>query len=397
MTMGIPLVERATAAFSQTFGGSPRWIARAPGRVNLIGEHTDYNQGLVLPMAIDRQIVAVGAPARGRACGRLRAADLDETREIDPTREAPQGTFGDYAVGVLRELAALSIEPPPLNVAVAADLPRGSGLSSSAALDVACALLYLEAANATLSRLDIARVAQAAENHFVGVKCGIMDPYVIALAQEAHALRLDCRSLRSEPVPARLPGAAWLVLESGVPRALERSEYNRRREECERAVAAIRRVHPEVCSLRDATDAMLDEGRASGLDPIAFRRARHVLAENRRVLASAEALERRDLASIGRLFSESHASLRDDFEVSSPELDRLVDLAREEGALAARLTGAGFGGCAVALVPEARVAAASEATLRRYRNATHLQPRSFVVRAVAGASLASIHGGPDVG
>jgi galactokinase len=341
-------VERARAAFERAFGRQSEWISRAAGRVNLIGEHTDYNEGFVLPMAIDRRVAVAGARSWGNSRGRLLAADLDELREIDASRSSPDGSFADYAVGVARELRERGIDVPPFEAAIAADLPRGSGLSSSAALSVALTRFFARLAEREISPLDVALVAKAAENRFVGVQCGIMDPFVIAHARDGAALRIDCRSLEFVEVPARIAGHEWVVLHSGVPRALAASAYNERRAECERAVAALRARHADVRSLRDARLEWLDE---APMDAVARRRAAHVIAENRRVLDCERAMRAGDVAAIGRLFAASHASLRDLYEVSCPELDARVDRALADGAAAARMTGAGFGGCIVALFP----------------------------------------------
>ncbi|MBI1849571.1 MAG: galactokinase [Planctomycetes bacterium] len=339
-------VRRAHDVFERSFGREPEWIARAPGRVNLIGEHTDYNEGFVLPMAIDRFVVVAGSPTIHEKRSRLVAADLGEMREVDVTRTVAEGSFVDYAIGVLQALGDRGIEPPPFEAVIASNLPRGSGLSSSAALDVALTLFFARLAGAEIAPLDVALVAQAAENRFVGVQCGIMDPFVIAHGRDGCALKIDCRAMVGEEVPARIDGFDWQVLHSGVVRALAKSEYNQRRAECERAVAAVRARHPEVRALRDVSIEEIEE---ATLDDVARRRARHVIAENERVVACERALRRCDVTTIGRLFAESHASLRDLYEVSCPELDERVARARAEGAVAARMTGAGFGGSILAL------------------------------------------------
>jgi galactokinase len=382
-----PPAAAAALAFEREFGRPPQWLACAPGRVNLIGEHTDYNEGFVLPMAVDRFVAVAGAASAQRP-SRLHAATLSGvTRAIDPTRPSPDGSFADYAVGVLRELEARDISVPPFDAATASDLPAGSGLSSSAALDVALALLFLRLAGASLPPLEIAALAQAAENRFVGVRCGIMDPYVIALGEEGHALEIDCRTLRHQPVPVDLPGLRWLVIHTGVPRELLRSAYNDRRLECDRALSLLRARHPHARALRDVRGAWLAELASAIGEEVALRRARHVIEENERVAAAVEALRRRDVPALATLFAASHRSLRDLYEVSSPELDRLVDSLLEAGAAAARMTGAGFGGCVVALVDEARADAIAEDAMRRHREATRRSPLALIVRAVAGARV----------
>ncbi len=345
------MLLRLVSAFERRFGHAPELAVRAPGRVNLIGEHTDYNDGWVLPCALDRFTLAVGAR---RADRRLRCFSLDESEagEIDPGALAAGRGWIDYLQGVLWALAERGLEPPGLDLGVASDVPRGSGLSSSAALTVALTTLLDRAGGFGLGALDRALLAHRAENGFVGVACGLMDPLASALGRRGHALWIDCRKVEIRPV-ALPPGLRLLVADSGVRRRLVDGDYNRRRAECEEALARARAVGalaPEARALRDAT--LDDLPRLEAVLPASlFRRVRHVVTENRRVGEVAAALERGDPAAAGRGLREGMRSLRLDFEVSMPELDALCELAdRQPGVYGSRLTGAGFGGCTVHLV-----------------------------------------------
>jgi galactokinase len=330
---------------------------RAPGRVNLIGDHTDYNDGFVLPLAIGLEVTVRAEPNDdGRI--RLRSeqpglGEVDVAADGSDTPAAVGPSWGRYAAAVAWTLAARGRPPVGLDGVVSSTLPVGSGLSSSAALEVVIALALCDAAGFELDPLELARACQEAELHATGVPCGIMDQLASIAGRRDHALLIDCRSLAIEyvPLPADLD---VLVVHSGKPRTLEGSEYAERRAACEAVAARL-----GVPALRDARLEQVAD------DP----RARHVVTENARVLAAAQALAADDLERVGQLLSQSHASLRDDFEVSTPELDRLVEALEAAGALGARLTGAGFGGCAVAVA----------------RPGTVAFPGAFVCRAADGA------------
>ena len=344
--------DRAVAAFREAFGTEPETLWQAPGRVNLIGEHTDYNDGFVLPCAIDRRTAVAWGPGEGGI--EVFAADPAELDDFAPTLPiAHGGDWKDYVRGVAVELLEAGRRLSPARLAIAGDVPLGSGLSSSAAIEVSVALALT---GGEVSGEDAALLCQRAENRFVGVASGIMDQLVSACAVEHHALMIDCRSLDRTPVP--LPdGCTLLVIESGVRHANNDGGYNRRREECERAAR-----HYGVAKLRDLDEAGL-EARRAGLDHVAYRRARHVVTENARVLAAVDALATGDLAGMGRLMAASHASMRHDFEITVPEIDRIVEVgAAAIGARGGiRMTGGGFGGSVVALVPEEQVGAVRDA------------------------------------
>jgi galactokinase len=347
---------------------------RAPGRVNLIGDHTDYNEGFVLPVALQLECVV---EARPRADGvvSVRSLDVEGGRElelaadgsVEPSSVEPP--WGRYAAGVLRVLAERGRPAIGIDATVSSTVPPGAGLSSSAALEVALALALCDAAGFSPPPSELALACQRAELIATGVPCGIMDQLTSLAGRSGHALLIDCRSLAVEPIA--LPDAlATVVVHSGMPRALAESAYGERRRSCEEAAARL-----GVSSLRDATLEQVSD------DP----RARHVVSENDRVLAAARALAASDGPALGGLLSESHSSLRDDFEVSTPELDALVAALLDAGALGARLTGAGFGGCVVALTPRADAERMLDAATAQYRAETGLEPTSFVVRAADGA------------
>jgi galactokinase len=380
------LVRRVRERFAETFGGAAR-VALSPGRVNLIGEHTDYNDGWVLPMAIERAAVVAFRP---RPDGRLRvhAVAYGETREVDlETLRTPGGSeWIAYVAGVAWALREAGHHLPGLDAVVDGDVPLGAGLSSSAALELATARAFAEAAGIPWDATAMARLGQRAENRYVGVNCGLMDQMASAVSQAGCALLLDCRTLATEPVPVPAE-AAVVVMDTGARRSLAASAYNDRRAACEAAVAILAQDHPGVTALRDVDDAALAaaEGR---MDPVVFRRARHVVAENRRPLRMAEAFARSDLAGAGRLMNESHASLRDLYEVSSPELNLISGLARSHpDCFGARMTGAGFGGCAVALVAAARVDEFSRSVHAAYQAQVDLESAFFACRPAAGARI----------
>ncbi len=348
-------------------------VFRAPGRVNLIGDHTDYNDGFVLPLAIGRECRVTAEP---RGDGRLRLRSehpgMDEVELPADGSAEPAGVeppWGRYAAGVLRTLAERGRPPVGIDGVVSSTVPPGAGLSSSAALEVSIALALCDAAGFVLDPLELARACQEAERIATGVPCGIMDQLASIRGRRGHALLIDCRSLEVRPValPAEL---AVLIVHSGQTRRLEGSAYAERRAACEAAAARL-----GVPALRDAEPHQVAD------DP----RARHVVSENARVLEAAAALADGDLETVGRLLSASHASLRDDFEVSTPELDVLVAALEEAGALGARLTGGGFGGCVVAVARTREVDRIALGSGAVYRAETGLEPMAFVCRAVDGA------------
>lgn len=378
------LKDRVATTFTEHFGGAPEWIVRAPGRVNLIGEHTDYNDGFVLPMAIDRAVYIACRPIREQVV-RVHSLDFGATREFDLQRVAALGAAGDGWLEYLKGTAwALQDAGCPLSGwegVLAGDVPIGAGLSSSAAVELATARVFAAVADLPWEPGVMARLAQRAENQWVGVNCGIMDQMISAAGREGHALLLDCRSLESDLVPLP-PGVAVVVLDTGTRRGLVDSAYNERRAQCEAAARIF-----GVAALRDVDEETF-AARMGELDEITRRRARHVVGENARTVRAAEVMRMGDAQGLGQLMDESHRSLRDDFAVSSPALDAMVECARAApGCYGARMTGAGFGGCAVALVAEGDAAAFAAATADAYRRATGCDPSVYVCRATAGAAL----------
>lgn len=377
--------DRARAAFVQAFGREPTHFFRAPGRVNLIGEHTDYNDGFVLPCAINRETVVAARATEGAVLASV-AADFGMAidRMALGNGFAPAADeWANYVRGVAVALAEDGIVVPGAELAIAGDVPLGSGLSSSASLEVAVGAALLGLAGESLAPTRLAQLAQRAENDFVGCQCGIMDQLIAARGVEGHALLIDCRSLQCTPV-ALPDGVAVIIAHSGVRHAHAGGEYNDRRAECDRAAA-----HYGVKALRDLDGVALETGKA-GLDETAYRRARHVVTENARTLAAADALAGGDLATMGKLMAASHASMRDDFAITVPAVDRLVEIAA--GAIGteggARMTGGGFGGCIVALCPEGQVTVVTAAIAREYRDPEGRPADVFVCRAMAGAGPA---------
>jgi len=385
--------ERVLNAFEREYGRRPTHLVRAPGRVNLIGEHTDYNDGFVLPLALDRAAWIALTP-RDDDVVRLLADDLDQrgsfriatavSRDARGDAHAAQGGWLEYPRGVawaLQQADGHTLRG--FDGVLASDVPRGAGLSSSAAVELAVAAAFQVSSGFDWDPHDVARRMQRAENHWIGVASGIMDQLIGAAGVAGHALLIDCRDLATRPVP--LPAdCAVVVLDTTTRRGLVGSAYNERRSQCEAAAQAL-----GVPALRDADLAALERV-AAQLDPTALRRARHVISENARVLEAVAALERGDAAAVGRLMNASHESLRDDFEVSSPALDQVVAAARAApGCLGARMTGAGFGGCAVALVEADAVEAFTAATASAYRTASGLEGQFLVGRAAAGAGTES--------
>ncbi len=384
-------LQQVERAFERWTGDAPAAVARAPGRVNLIGEHTDYNDGFVLPMAIDRAIW-IGFRPRDDRRVHVHSLDFDATARfpLDDLRRANNSNnqWIEYIKGVAWALQEAGHKLQGWEGVVAGDVPLGAGLSSSAALEMATARTFAAVSGLAWDANRMARIGQQAENAWVGVNCGIMDQMISATGRAGHALLIDCRSLETRPAPMP-PDAVIVVLDTGARRELVDSAYNERRAQCEAAarffgVPALRDVSIEAF---EACKPQTDE-----LDPVTWRRARHVVTENARVLDAVEAMQAGDTRRLGRLMDASHASLRDDFAVSSPELDRMVTCARQaEGCYGARMMGAGFGGCAVALVQkdtaDFAVGDFVAAVETCYRVAVDLKPHIYVCTATDGADL----------
>jgi galactokinase len=385
------LQARVEQALRDVLGVAARHVVQAPGRVNLIGEHTDYNDGFVLPCAIDfRTVIAL----RGRDDRQVRVVAVDYGHETDafsldaPLTPHPTQVWSNYVRGTVQmlqaHLAAQGLSLQGADLAITGNVPQGAGLSSSASLEVAIGQAFKTLQGlASVSATDLALIAQRAENQFVGINCGIMDQLISARGEADHALLIDCRSLQATQV--QMPaGMAVLIAHSHVQRGLVDSEYNTRRQQCEAAAQ-----HYGVPALRDVDEARLVADRA-GLDAVVYRRARHIVTENQRTQDAAAALAAGDLPRLGALMAASHASMRDDFEITVPAIDQLVTIlqdviGQQGGQGGARMTGGGFGGCVVALLPEAQVDAARAAVATHYR-APNGQPATvWVCHASTGA------------
>ena len=386
------LSAHVAAEFQKHYGRPPRWIAAAPGRVNVIGEHTDYNDGFVLPMAIERYaIMAADAPLPGSvsAASQISIWDIhfDESATIDISSPVTKGTpkWSNYIRGVLCGFQNRGVTIPALDIAFMSTVPLGGGLSSSAALEVCTATLMEAATGKAIDPIEKALLAQKAEHDFAGVPCGIMDQFISALGREGHLLLLDCRTRKTELVPMSDPSVALLVINTNVKHELSGGEYAERRAQCEEAAKNL-----GVKSLRDVTPDQLEKGKAK-LSEVVYRRARHVIGEIERTVHAAEGIRASSWPSVGNLMYASHASLRDDYEVSCKELDDVVEIAEDigykGGVYGCRMTGGGFGGCCVALVKADCVDAITKKIAADYKTKTGIEAAIFSSRPAAGATI----------
>ena len=374
----MPLQDRVTTEFTRRFGAAPTVIVRAPGRVNLIGEHTDYNDGFVLPMAIDRAIWIALRPRADQIVA-VYSLDFDQAAEFSLESFTRQTGWAEYLKGTAWALQDAGYPLCGWDGVVAGDVPIGAGLSSSAAWELAAARAFAAVSGFAWDAPVMARLGQRAENHWVGVNCGIMDQMISATGQADHAVLIDCRTLELQIVPLP-PATVVVVLDTATRRGLVDSAYNERRSQCEAAAQFF-----GVSALRDVSVEQFN-ARASELDPITRRRARHVVTENDRVWRAVEVMRQGDAVELGQLMNAGHVSLRDDFEVSSAELNVMVEAAqRREGCYGARMTGAGFGGCAVALVRAAAADDFARGVSADYQAATGRAPNIYVCRATNGA------------
>ena len=383
------LSRTAASEFTARYGRPPRWVVAAPGRVNIIGEHTDYSGGLVLPMAIDRYTVIAAAPAPPDAGLRLRLHSTATEQTVDiPLAATPvpgEPRWANYARGVVAGFGARGLVPPALDALMISDVPLGGGLSSSASFEVATATLLEAALGKALEPTEKARLCRQAEHHYAQVPCGIMDQLISVLGDAAGALLIDCRTEQAKLVPFADPAVSMLIANSNVRHSLGDGAYAERLAACVEAARML-----GVSELGQATPALVAAAEAS-LGPLLHRRARHVVTENARTRAAADALAAGDWRAAGALMYESHQSLRDDFEVSAPELDTLVALARDlgeaGGVFGARMTGGGFGGCTVTRAASARVAAIGEHLAREYHRRHDRALTWFVSRPAKGAHI----------
>ncbi|MHC2995655.1 MAG: galactokinase [Candidatus Atribacteria bacterium] len=361
----------------------------APGRVNLIGEHTDYNEGFVLPMAIEKEIIMLGQLRKDRE---VRVFDLVYNVEIDFSLDKlislRKNIWANYLMGVMDEIQKAGYLLQGANLIFTSSIPQRAGLSSSAALEVVTALTMAKLNSLKIEPVKMARLCQQAENNFVGVACGIMDQYVSCLGQKNYALFIDCRSNDYELIPFKDHNYQIVICNSKIQRGLVNSEYNKRKEECKVATEFFKhKLNHEIQALRDVT---IDEYRKyqGQLPKVIARRARHVISENRRVQTGVQALRMGNYSALGQLMIESHQSLKDDYEVSCTELDLLVDLAlKQEGVLGARMTGAGFGGCTVNLIEKNYIDAFKKNIKNEYKKITGINPDIYITRPAEGAKV----------
>ena len=384
-------IKKLQRAFTEQYDAQPEIFVRAPGRVNLIGEHTDYNDGFVLPVAIDK---CIAIAARIRADQTVILHSLDFARTVEFTLDAIQQSAGadawsNYAKGVAHFLQEAGYTLASCEAVITGDIPIAAGLSSSAALEVASALMFLALSDVDMDKTEIALLCQRAENQFVSVNCGIMDQFISVMGQRDHALFLDCRSLDFELVPLRLEydDVKIVVCNTNIKRELADSEYNKRRAECERGVDILKRFLPDITALRDVSIEDFKKY-ADHLPPVTKKRCGYVIAENARVLESVGALKAGNLSRFGDLMKASHKGLREEYEVSSAELDAMVEIALGvEGVIGARMTGAGFGGCTVNLVYESAIKTFIQAIELQYPQKTGIQPEIYVCNVQDGATV----------
>lgn len=373
--------------FTQHFGATDDCFAvRSPGRVNLVGGHIDYNAGLVLPMAIPMSTQLLVRPRHDRTV-ELYSDKFDTKLSFSLDHIEKNHDWLDYIKGVARELASAQVPLHGFEGVITSDIPTASGLSSSASLEVAAALTFLHLAQQPMSTADIALLCQRAENKFVGVNCGIMDQMSIAAGRKDHALLLDCRSLEIQHIPFKLENHSIVITNSGAPRELASSAYNERRAQSEESLKILQKHLPLIEALRDVSVAQFEQLEHE-LPTVLRKRVRHVVTEIERVIQATQALQVNNLSEFGRCMNESHNSLRDNYEVSSRQLDWLVDWSRaQSGVLGARLTGAGFGGCIVALVENSALDSYINHLPQEYFESMQLKAQSWICTAAAGAAV----------
>ena len=376
-------IARPEKLFEQLFGGPSR-LYRAPGRVNLIGEHTDYNQGFVMPAAIDLYCwVAIAARSDRRL--EIHSSEFGDTVSVDlnDTALSRRSDWSDYVVGTALALQNSGFELCGANIVVRGQVPIGSGLSSSAAIEVSTGYALLDVSKARIDLKRLAMVCRQAENEFVGARVGIMDQFISAHGRAGHALLLDCRSLESKALP--IPSGVLLgVCNTGVKHQHAAGEYNVRRAQCEEGVRRLSSVLPGIQSLRDVTRFELQQHK-SLLPEVIYRRCRHVVTENERVQHAAEALLNGDLRALGALMADSHRSMRDDYEISCSELDTMVEIASaQQGVIGSRMTGGGFGGCTINLIHADAAESFRLLVAAEYEKRTHIRPDIYIVSASDG-------------
>ena len=378
-------IESLRQAFRDLHGGEPQ-IFRAPGRVNLIGEHTDYNEGFVMPAAIDFSTWIAAAQRSDSTINVQSRSFRDAVSSLDvKSKLQPKHDWSDYVAGVIDQIRLSGLSFSGADILIDSNVPIGAGLSSSAAIEVATGLALLTLNGLPVNRVELALLCQRAENQFVGMRCGIMDQFISCNGRRDHALMLDCRSLDYKWLPLS-PAARMVICNTMVKHEHASGEYNLRRSACEQGAEILRQYLPQVGSLRDVSPETLERHRDK-LPEMIYRRCRHVVTENERVKHAATMLETNDLRGFGKLMAASHESLRDDYEVSSRELDIMVEIAAEQpGVYGARMTGGGFGGCTINLVAHDQAETFKKEVASAYEKATGLRPAIYVSSAADGAT-----------
>jgi galactokinase len=375
------IITNVKEQFIKQFGDKQEFaIALAPGRVNLIGDHTDYNDGYVLPMTIDRAVYVALAPRQDNKCI-VYSMNFDELVTWEADKIAKKNHhWSNYLQGVMQILLDKGYKIGGFNCVMYGDVPIGAGLSSSAAVEVATLLAFQHAFKLDILPIDVVKLAQRAENNFIGVQCGIMDQFVSRLGIKDHALFIDCRTLDYKEVPIKLGKYALLIIDTKVKRELAKSAYNERRASCEEAVKYFQAINPNIKALRDVSLEMLQQAEGK-LPATVYQRARHVVTENQRVLDAMKTLSENDLPGFGKLLYEAHNSIKNDYAVSCKELDFIVDTAKASAAIGARLTGAGFGGCALVIIDETRVSEFMNYLSKEYQTLFEINPEIMILKS----------------
>jgi galactokinase len=384
------LVDVVEAKFKELFNEQPI-LVRSPGRVNLIGEHTDYNFGYVLPAAIDKVIYLAITPRKDECC-KIFAIDMDNIHEFALSNlQFTQKGWPNYLMGVVDQLNKAGYKFNGFNCVFGGDIPIGAGLSSSAALEAGLAFALNFIFDLGINNLTLVKLAQKAENEFVGVQCGIMDQYINIFGKSGNVLRIDCRSLDCEYYPFENSNVSLVLFDTCISHALASSEYNQRKIECIKGIETIKKGHPHVDSLRDVSIDMLSEYR-SKMDSTIFRRCKYVVEENERVLAACNALQRKDLKAFGQYMYKTHDGLSNDYNVSCKELDYLVELVRDNPHVyGSRMMGGGFGGCTINLIENCEIKQISRAVIEMYNQRFHSEPKIYVTSISSGTSVIRVN------
>ncbi|MBK9023771.1 MAG: galactokinase [Saprospiraceae bacterium] len=372
--------------FQQVFNNEADLCVQSPGRINIIGEHTDYNNGFVLPAAIDKKVI-VGIRKREDDLIVLYAEAFAEKKEVKIPEMKPQGDWADYMLGVVAQLIKKNYVIGGFEILLKGDIPIGAGLSSSAAVECATIFALNELFHFGLEKMEMVQMAQMAEHEYAGVKCGIMDQFASMFGKKDHLIKLDCRSLEYEYIPFQNQDYALVLFNSNVKHALVDSEYNIRRNQCNEGVEMIRKYHPQINSLRDADTEMVEKY-IRPQDELIYRRCHYVVSENIRLLQLCEALNHNNLDKCGELMHETHLGLSEDYEVSCPELDLLVKIAMEQtGVIGARLVGGGFGGCTINLVRKENLESVIYEVENGYKLSSGKEATTYIVSVEDGTKL----------